>query len=194
MGGLRTAALSASKPGTRESRMRVHRNDPWGSMDPQRWGAVTPLCPWRGWGDRDDSSALTWPGLILPLGDAAGHPLLVVLLLLGSDPLHPAKHRMLWNAHPQTRPGGTPILLTITPQWLQDPPNPTHCRFSWARDFFSASRWDCMLFRVLALNSAMPLRDGHSLRVMGGTPVPWHPHRDPSPTWKPAGQRPGGPA
>lgn len=38
------------------------------------------------------------------------------------------------------------------------PPKPTHCRLSWARDFFSACRWERMLFRMLALNSATPLR------------------------------------
>lgn len=50
--------------------------------------------------------ALTWPGLILPLGDTAGQ-LLLVVLLLGSHPLHPDRQRLLWNLLPQT-PLGTP--------------------------------------------------------------------------------------
>ena len=113
---------------------------------------------------------LTWPGLILPLAGATGQPLLVVFLLLGSDPLHPARQRLLRSLLPQTTPypRGTPIHPTHTgvPQGAggegegcpKCPPKPTHCRFSWASDFFSASRWERMLFTALALNSATPLR------------------------------------
>lgn len=67
-------------------------------------------------------------------------------------------------------------------------PKPTHCRFSWASDFFSACRWKRILFKVLALNSATPLwgqRGGEVGNLHSST------HRDPSGTPAPPGSLQG---
>lgn len=73
----------------------------------------------------------------------------------------------------------------------QCPPKPTHCRFSWSSDFFSARRCAFRLFMMLALNSATPLRDRGQGKVRG-TPSTHEIPQNPNPTWKPAGKRLGG--
>ena len=207
-GRLRTATLGAPAPSAGASRevreggspqcsVGVHRDRRW------RWVTVTLLCLDRGWGDEGDPPALTWPGLILPLAGAAGQPLLVVLLLLGSDPLHPARQTLLRSPLPQIPRGhphprhphrGAPRCWWLQGKGPRCPPKPTHCRFSWASDFFSACRWERMLFRMLALNSATPLQGQREGEGGTRTPAPTGTLRDPSPTLRLAGQRPGGPA
>ena len=204
--GLRTAARGAPAAGAsrwrgegiHRSSVGLHRDKRW------PWVAVTLLCPERGWGGTGGTPQLS-PGLASscpspPLPGSRSWWYFSCLARIRSilpgrgccgacSPQPPGGT----PSHPPTQ--GCPKVLVAAERVPRYPPKPTHCRFSWANDFFSACRWECMLFRTLALNSATPLqgqREGE-----GGhphTPAPTGTLQDLNPTWKPAGQRLGGPA
>lgn len=141
-----------------------HHNAPRGStsMDVSDGSVPPPVCPERGWGQGRDPPALTCSGPFLLRAGAAGQTLLVVLLLLGSDPLHPGGTGCCRARSP--RPPG-PSHTQATPvqgEGSQCPPKPTHCRFSWSSDLLSDRRCERRLFMMLALNSATPLGDRDS--------------------------------